>query len=110
MSTSIKIIPVTGVGQIVMGDVLLLKRHGRFIAPVEVKQVLRAGEESEEIILSKTKNLYFVMSMFLKGSSWVKECAKLDNGRLYSLTNNARDITMYHEDEHPGQKPMRRPT
>ena len=92
------LIPITGYGQIRTGDVLLVKRSNEFIAPVEVKDVLEPGTEQEEIILSKTKNVYFIVRKFLAGESWIKQCAKLVDGRLYSITNNHRDITCYSDD------------
>lgn len=93
-----KVISITGFGQVLPGDVLLIKRSNEFIVPVEVKQVLNAGEATEEIVLSIRKNIYFIISMFLKGDSWVKECSKLQDGRIYSITNNLRDITCYNDD------------
>lgn len=95
----ITIEPLTGYGQIGEGDVLLLKRANEYVAPVEVKRVMFSGTEQEEIIISKSKNLYFIVSLFLAGKSWVKECSLLRNGRMYSVSNSRRDITCYHEDE-----------
>lgn len=92
------ILPITGYGQISTGDVLLIKRSNEFVAPVEVKDVLQKGTDEEEIILSKTKNQYFIMSMFIDGKSWVKECCKLVDGRIYSISNNQRSITCYEDD------------
>jgi hypothetical protein len=93
--SSIKLIPLTGYGQVSAGDVLLVKRSNEFIVPVEVKEVLHKGTEREEIIIAKQKNLYFIVARFLQGASWVKECSKLVDGRLYSITNNLRDFTCY---------------
>ena len=95
---SIKLVPLTGYGQVREGDVLLVKRSNEYIAPVEVKEVIDTGTDREEIILSKAKNVYFVVAKFLRGDSWIKECSKLVDGRLYSITNNQRDITCYRDD------------
>jgi len=96
--SGIQLIPLTGFGQVKVGDVLLVKRSNEFIAPVEVKDVLNYGTPREEIVLSKAKNQYFLVSKFLDGSSWIKECSRLVNGRLYSITNNVRDFTCYRHD------------
>lgn len=88
-----ELIPLTGPGQLQVGDVLLIEKRNRIVAPAEVKEVIRAGTGEEEIILAKGRNLYFIVSMFLRGESWVKACCKVANGRLYSITNNLRDIS-----------------
>ncbi len=82
------IIPVTGPGQIKVGNVLLIRRSNEFIAPVTVKDVLEAGTCREEIIISKAKNIYFLMSKFIDGTSWIKECVILVDGKMYSIGNN----------------------
>jgi hypothetical protein len=96
-----KLIPLTAYGQLRKGDVILIRRSNEYIAPVEVKEVLSASTDQEEIIISKGRNLYFITSMFLKGESWVKECCKLMNGRLYSVANNQRCISGYGDDKLP---------
>ena len=75
------------------GDVLLITRSNRIVSPAEVKEVIGAGTEREEIVLSRGRNIYFAVSMFLRGESWIKACSKLVNGRVYAITNNLRDIT-----------------
>lgn len=95
----IRLEPITDFGQIKVGDVLLLKRSNEFVAPVTVKEVIYKGTADEEVIISKTKNFYFITSMLLDGTSWVKECARLINGKLYSVANNQNDFTCYHEDK-----------
>jgi hypothetical protein len=88
-----KTIPLTRHGQVKVGDVLLIKRNSEFIAPVEVKQICFEGTPKEEFVLSKNKNVYFILSRFLLGTSWIKECSILENGRLYSISNSMRDIS-----------------
>lgn len=90
-----RLIDVTDYGQINVGDVLLVRRSNEFIAPVEVKTVLMQGTDKEEIILSKGKNIYFIMENFLNGKSWVKECKKITNGKMYSISNNQRCFSTY---------------
>ncbi len=89
------IAPITAAGQIKEGDVLLVKRSNEFIAPVTVKLVLNPGSNHEEIVLAKGKNIYFITSMFLDGKSWVKECCKLENGKIYSISNSLHNFSTY---------------
>jgi len=91
------IIPITGYGQIKEGDMLLVRRSNEFIAPVIAKQVLQAGTPEEEIVLSKTKNIYFIMLKFLDGSSWIKECRKVESGKIYSISNSMYDFRSNHD-------------
>lgn len=67
---------VTKAGQIKEGDLLLL-RSEKGIQAETAKQVIRPGstDESngEEIVFKVKKNHYFITSMVLDGSSWVKE-------------------------------------
>lgn len=88
----IKITPLTKHGQLNVGDVILIKRKGIYVAPVEVKQICFKGTEKEEIVISKKHNKYFILSKFLSGNSWVEECCILENGRLYSVGNSMRGI------------------
>lgn len=88
------LIPLTAPGQLQAGDLLLIERRNQVVCPAEVKEVIRPGTEQEEIVLARGRNLYFVVSMFLRGESWIKECSKVVNGRVYSITNNLRDISM----------------
>jgi len=103
--SGVQVVPVTGYGQVQKGDVLLVNRGNEFVAPVEVKDVLQAGTEGEEIILSAAKNVYFIVRKFLAGESWIKECSKLVNGRIYSITNNQRDILCNSRDDRAGRTP-----
>lgn len=74
-------LPVTAAGQLRQGDQInLLDKEGATKA-TEVKEVLNAGTDKEEIIICLRKNLYFITSNYLRGTSWVKECVKVTSGR-----------------------------
>lgn len=83
-----KIIEITRFGQINKDDLLLLRAHNKDIFPALVKEVLVKGSKDEEIIISAGRNLYFSTRMFLEGRSWVKECRKIINGKMFSISNN----------------------
>jgi hypothetical protein len=58
-------------GQIEEGDYLLIYTSiGAYIA--KAKEVIRSGEPSEEIVINKRKNHYFILSMYFENKSWVK--------------------------------------
>ena len=78
---------VTGVGQIKEGEVLIVERQDgwRFIAIA--RQVINRGYEREEIVFCKSKNDYFIMSMFLDGKSWVKNISRLPGVDVTAITN-----------------------
>lgn len=59
------------VGQIKAGDTITLTHRG-YTEKHKVKEVLFAGDENEEILLYVMKNLYFITSMAIDGSSWAK--------------------------------------
>lgn len=92
-----KLIELTGYGQVSAGDVLLIQRRNEFVAPVTVKDVLNKGTDKEEIILSKSKNIYFIVSMFLAGESWCKACSRLVNGKIYSISNSMHNFSTYEQ-------------
>jgi len=87
------LVPLTAAGQLQVGDLLLIERRNQVVSPAEVKEIIRPGTEQEEIVLARGRNLYFVVSMFLRGESWIKNCSKVANGRAYAITNNLRDIS-----------------
>ena len=66
-----RIEPLTEYGQIKSGDLILLKNRG-VIESHKVKDVVASGTDREEIILKRKKNIYFIVSMALEGSSWAK--------------------------------------
>lgn len=85
----IEISPVTGVGQINFGDVLVVERQDGWKFIAVARQVLNKGKESEEIVFCKSRNDYFIMSMFLDGKSWVKNVSRLPGVEITAITNTA---------------------
>lgn len=68
-----ELIPVTDIGQIKIGDVLLVcddnSKH-----QYKVQDILQPTRyRDEEIILDTRKNTYFCTSLVLSGESWVKK-------------------------------------
>lgn len=84
---------VTDYGQLKKGDVVLVKDNQRYVFPAQVKEVIMPGTPEEEIIFSKGRNLYFIVGMYLDKRSWVKECAKIVGGRIFSLSNTVEAYT-----------------
>lgn len=85
---SINIETVTSKSQISSGDLLIIKDKRGNIFPMKVKEVLNPGSNYEEILLSKGKNLYFILSMYLEGKSWVEYCKIVKGGEIFSISNN----------------------
>lgn len=81
---------ITGFGQITEHDVLLVTRQNdtKFIA--QAKRVINKGTDCEEIVLGKSKNDYFIVSLYLEGRSWVKSVARLPDVEVTALTNTTR--------------------
>jgi len=63
--------PLTRPGQIKTGDTIHCEFRGE-IQQHPVKEVLNAGTSREEILINRKKNLYFITSMAIDGSSWAK--------------------------------------
>lgn len=60
------------VGQVEPGDVILCTyKGGRF--KYDVAEVLFPGEDTEEVILDKKRNKYFITAMAIDGSSWAED-------------------------------------
>ena len=69
-------------GQIKQGDVLYIKTDlGNFACRAKI--VIRSGQDTEEIVIHKSKNHYFILSMYFDGASWVKNVRILDNQTVY---------------------------
>lgn len=69
----IKLTPLTSVGQIKIGDKLLLS-DGYYSAMVKAK-ALRSNQISDvEVIFRRKANKFFSTQVYLDGQSWVKEC------------------------------------
>lgn len=60
------------VGEIKKGDEILLLHKGE--AQIHhAEEILMQGQPTEEILLNKKDNLYFIVSMAIDGTSWAKE-------------------------------------
>lgn len=62
---------LTSAGQIKPGNTVHCDFKGR-PQKYRVKEVLYAGTDKEEILINKKKNLYFITSMAIDGTSWAK--------------------------------------
>ncbi len=73
MSNHHRLIPVTGEGQLVVGDTLKIeaKSPKNSYEKVKVKHVLVEAGKEEIVLASKTvKNAYFITKLLADGSSW----------------------------------------
>lgn len=64
--------PLVAYGQIHKGDQLEITYENTRELFV-VKKVINAGRKSEEILLNKKKNIYFITSMAIDGESWARD-------------------------------------
>lgn len=90
-----KLTPLTKAGQLNVGDALLIedKRGGAFIA--EVKLIIESGKQSEEVVISRTKNVYFLISNYLEGKSWVKTVDVINNAQITNICNTRKKFEIY---------------
>lgn len=63
---------LTKPGQIKAGDTVLCDFKDK-PQKYRVKDVINAGTDKEEILINKKKNIYFITSMAIDGSSWAKK-------------------------------------
>lgn len=82
------IIDIEKPGQVQEGDLLLLQKSNGITFPAIVKHVCSPGTDGEEIVINNRRNLYFNVSMYIDGKSWIKSCKKIIDGKMYSVTNN----------------------
>jgi hypothetical protein len=68
---------ITGPGQLSVGDRIIIENKSGERQKARVKIVLDKETEIEEIVINKSRNHYFIVSMLMAGSSWVKECHKV---------------------------------
>lgn len=65
-------IKLTSVGQIKRGSKVHCTYKGK-ACTYKAKEILNAGTDIEEVLLSRKKNLYFITSMAIDGTSWAKD-------------------------------------
>ncbi len=82
-------IKVVRKGQIEEGDVLWFKKKNGVVHIGQAKAVINNGI-SEEILLTKAKNDYFILDMVLDGKSWVSEVYILPETNLTTIVNNMK--------------------
>lgn len=82
---------VTRKGQIKEGDVLWFKKKNGCVHIGQAKKVINSGKD-EEILLTKNKNDYFILDMYLDGKSWVSEAYILPDTSLTTITNNMNEF------------------
>lgn len=90
--------PVTGYGQINNGDALIIETKTGITFPAVAKRVLHGGTDKEEVVIAKSKNHYFIMSMMLAGKSWAKNVIRIPGAVLTSYSNTTKTLKDY-EDE-----------
>lgn len=61
-----------GYGQILKGDKLIIISADGSVKKAVARDVLNKNTRQEEIIINKKKNLYFIVSMVIDGTSWAK--------------------------------------
>ena len=81
---------ITKKGQLLKGDVVLIKDYQDRMFPAVVKDIVIPENGAEEIILSKASNLYFVTDRYIEQESWVKRCCRIVNGCVFSLSNSPK--------------------
>jgi hypothetical protein len=87
----IELQPVTELGQLKVGDLILIEHQHQnkmVVSPATVRVVLQSGTVDEEIVICKKYNKYFRMEMYLDGESWVKNMQVVKRGKVFSLINS----------------------
>lgn len=70
---------ITAEGQLKKGDkIQIVGKSDGDSQIVTVKEIVHHADR-EEIIINKRRNLYFITSMMLAGTSWAKSVTKLDS-------------------------------
>lgn len=80
--------PITKVGQIKKNDVLVIEKNNGIKFLAIAREIINEGAYDEEILLSKGKNYYFIVSKLADGTSWVKSVTKLKDVQATALINN----------------------
>ena len=89
---------VINYGQINNGDALIIETKTGITFPAVAKRVLHGGTDKEEVVIAKSKNHYFIMSMMLAGNSWAKNVIRVPGAVLTSYSNTTKTLKDY-EDE-----------
>ena len=76
-SEMINIQPITDVGQVVKGDLVLLEMKSGEVKSKKISNVLFSGCLNEEVIYNNKKNHYYITDCLLTGSSHVKNVSKV---------------------------------
>lgn len=84
--------PVTAVGQIRTGDVLVIEAKSGVKIIALAKHVIRQGKPDEEIVISKATNHYFIMEMMLTGKSWAKNVLRIPGAKMTADTNTTASL------------------
>ena len=69
----IKLTPLTSIGQIKVGDKLLLS-DGNYAVMVKAKTLHSDRISDVEVVFRKNASKFFSTQAYLDGQSWVKEC------------------------------------
>jgi ACT domain-containing protein len=91
----IELQPFSYFGQLKVGDLILIEhKHDNklVVSPATVRAVVNAGAETEEIIICKKYNKYFITGMYLDGSSWVKNVQVVKRGKVFSMINTKTEL------------------
>jgi len=67
-----KLEKVEALGQIKKGNVILID-DGYSVQPHKACEVKISEQDGEEVIISKRRNKFFNVEMYLDGHSWVKD-------------------------------------
>lgn len=86
---------VTDFGQINQGETLVIEKKNGSKFMASAKAVVNRGSPEEEIIICLGKNDYFITSMLLNGSSWVKNVTRLPSVHITTLTNTTRGFVRH---------------
>ena len=83
---------VTDFGQINQGELLVIEKKNGLKFVAVAKKVLDKGRADEEVIICIKGNQYFITSMLLDGSSWVKNVTRLPSVNVTTITNTSKNL------------------
>ena len=87
--------PVTAVGQIRTGDVLVIEAKSGVKIIAVAKKVIHQGRPTEEIVISKKTDHYyhyFIMEMMLSGKSWARNVLRIPGAKMTADTNTVATL------------------